>query len=324
MAKKLTQQQHRQIKENQQKHLQTYEQDKDPASALLPARVITNYGKSIIAELTDKQLIRCLPRQNLEQIVCGDNVLIQILDNGDAVVAAIQARDSLLKKPGFGGKLKPMAANIDQVVIVMAVQPVPNTYLIDRYLVATENLHANGLILLNKMDLAGSESILTSLREEYEKLGYQVVPTSITDAESMHSLNLRLNHKTSILVGLSGVGKSALIKTLLPDQDIRVGEVSAASGEGTHTTTGSILYHLPEGGDIIDSPGVRDFGLWNTTADDVLYGFVELRNHAGHCKYSDCRHDIEPDCAIKDAYASGEISEQRYKHYKKIIQEYSS
>ena len=154
MAKKLTQQQHRQIKENQQKHLQTYEQEEGTASALLSARVITNYGKSIIAELADKQLIRCLPRQNLEQIVCGDNVLIQILDNGDAVVAAIQARDSLLQKPGFGGKLKPMAANIDQVVIVMAVQPVPNTYLIDRYLVATENLHANGLILLNKMDLA--------------------------------------------------------------------------------------------------------------------------------------------------------------------------
>ena len=324
MAKKLTQQQHRQIRENQQKHLQTYEQDKGPASDLLPARVITNYGKSIIAELSDKQLIRCLPRQNLEQIVCGDNVLIQIQDNGDAVVAAIQARDSLLQKPGFGGKLKPMAANIDQVVIVMAVQPVPNTYLIDRYLVATENLHANGLILLNKMDLAGSKSILTSLHEEYEKLGYQVVPTSISDDESMHSLNQRLNHKTSILVGLSGVGKSALIKTLLPDQNIRVGEVSAASGEGTHTTTGSILYHLPAGGDIIDSPGVRDFGLWNTTADDVFYGFVELRNHAGHCKFSDCRHDIEPDCAIKDAYASGEISEQRYKHYKKIIQEYSS
>ncbi|MGB5281882.1 MAG: ribosome small subunit-dependent GTPase A, partial [Arenicellales bacterium] len=254
MAKKLTQQQHRQIKENQQKHLASYEQDEDAKSELLPARVITNYGKSIIAELTDKQLIRCLPRQNLEQIVCGDNVLIQILENGDAVVAAIQARDSLLKKPGFGGKLKPMAANIDQVVIVMAVRPQPNPYLIDRYLVATENLHADGLIILNKMDLAEDDSILSSLSEEYEKLGYQVLPTSISDAKSIYRLQQRLNHKTSILVGLSGVGKSALINTLLPDQNIRVGEVSAASGEGTHTTTGSILYHLPEGGDIIDSP----------------------------------------------------------------------
>jgi len=324
MAKKLTRQQHRQIKENQQKHLQTYEQDEDSASALLSARVITNYGKSIIAELADKQLIRCRPRQNLEQIVCGDNVLIQIMDNGDAIVAAIQARDSLLKKPGFGGKLKPMAANIDQVVIVMAVQPEPNPYLIDRYLVATENLHAEGLILLNKIDLAKDETILTSLLEEYITLGYQVLPTSISDTESMHSLQQRLNHKTSILVGLSGVGKSALINTLLPDQNIRVGEVSAASGEGTHTTTGSILYHLPEGGDIIDSPGVRDFGLWNTSADDVLYGFVELRNHAGHCKFSDCKHDIEPDCAIKDALADGEISEQRFNHYKKIVQEYTN
>ena len=324
MAKKLTQRQHRQIKENQQKHLTTYEQDEDATSALLPARVITNYGKSIIAELADKQLLRCLPRQNLEQIVCGDNVLLQILENGDAVVTAIQPRESLLKKPGFGGKLKPMAANIDHVVIVMAVRPKPNSYLVDRYLVATENLHADGLILLNKMDLAEDDSILSSLSEEYEKLGYQVLPTSISDAESIQRLHQHLNHRTSILVGLSGVGKSALIKTLLPDQNIRVGEVSAASGEGTHTTTGSILYHLPQGGDIIDSPGVRDFGLWNTTADDVLYGFVELRNHAGHCKFSDCKHDIEPDCAVKDAYANGEITEQRFKHYKKIIQEYVS
>ena len=324
MAKKLTRQQHRQIKENQQKHLHTYEQENNGSTPLLTARVITNYGKSIIAELADKQLIRCLPRQNIEQIVCGDNVLIQILDNGDAVVAAIQPRESLLKKPGFGGKLKPMATNIDQVVIVVAVEPQPNAYLIDRYLVAIENLHAEGLILLNKMDLAQDQSILNELRLEYDKLGYRVLPTSISDTDSMHSLHQLLNDKISILVGLSGVGKSALINTLLPDQDIRVGEVSAASGEGTHTTTGSILYHLPEGGDIIDSPGVRDFGLWNTTADEVLYGFVELRNHAGHCKFSDCKHHIEPACAIKQAYEHGEISETRFKHYNKIIQEYTS
>ena len=322
MARRLTHKQQRRIKQNQQKKLEQHESS-SADSADLKARVITNFGKTIIAELENKELIRCNPRQNLDQIVCGDNVLIQKLDNKDAVVTAILERDSLLKKPGFGGKLKPMAANIGQVVIVMAIKPEPNPYLIDRYLVATENLSARGLIILNKTDLADENTNLDTLLTEYSELGYKVLPTSIKDQESIKCLRSELNHRTSIMVGLSGVGKSSLINTLLPDQDIRVGEVSAASGEGTHTTTSSILYHLPEGGDIIDSPGVRDFGLWNNTAEDVLYGFKEIRELAGQCKFSDCKHEVEPGCVINQALKNNLISQQRFHNYKKIIQEYT-
>ncbi|MDH5392192.1 MAG: small ribosomal subunit biogenesis GTPase RsgA [Gammaproteobacteria bacterium] len=322
MARRLTHKQQRRIKQNQQQQLEQYD-DVNTETPNLPARVITNFGKTIIAELENRELIRCSPRQNLQQIVCGDNVLIQKLDNKDAVVTAVLERESLLKKPGFGGKLKPMAANIDQVVIVMSVSPPPNTYLIDRYLVATENLSASGLIILNKTDLADENTDLKALLNEYRELGYNVLPTSIKDKNSIKALDLALNERTSIMVGLSGVGKSSLINTLLPEQNIRVGEVSAASGEGTHTTTSSILYHLPNGGEIIDSPGVRDFGLWNNSAEDVLYGFKEIRDLAGQCKFSDCKHDVEPGCVINKAVDDGLIKQQRFQNYKKIIHEYT-
>lgn len=320
MARRLTLKQQRQIKKNQQQRLQQHDSSDTPT---IEATVITNFGKTIIAEIENNELIRCNPRQNLPQIVCGDKVLIQKLENKDAIVSAILDRNSLLKKPGFGGKLKPMAANIDQVVIVMAVRPEPNPYLIDRYLVATENLDARGVIILNKMDLASTDSEPQTLLQEYEKLGYKVLLTSTKDTDSITSLRAELDHRVSIMVGLSGVGKSSLINTLLPDHEIRVGEVSAASGEGTHTTTSSILYHLPEGGDIIDSPGVRDFGLWNTTPDDVLYGFKEIRHLAGQCKFSDCKHDVEPGCVINQAVKDKLISPQRFQNYKKIIREYT-
>ena len=320
MARRLTHKQQRRIKQNQQ---QRVEQQNNIDSPSLKARVITNFGKTIIAELENNELIRCNPRQNLEQIVCGDNVLIQKLENQDAVVSAVLERESLLKKPGFGGKLKPMAANIDQVVIVMAIKPAPNHYLIDRYLVATENLHAKALILINKTDLADKDTDLTTLLQEYRALGYNVLPTSTKDVASSNALRDQLKDRTSIMVGLSGVGKSSLINTLLPEHDIRVGEVSAASGEGTHTTTSSILYHLPDGGDIIDSPGVRDFGLWNNSVEDVLYGFKEIRDLAGQCKFSDCKHEVEPGCVINQAVSDGLIKPPRFKNYKKIIEEYT-
>lgn len=322
MARRLTQKQQRRIKTNQQQQLDQHD-DVNSDTPNISGRVITNFGKTSIVELENKELIRCHPRQNIEQIVCGDNVLIQKLENQDAVVTAILDRKTLLKKPGFGGKLKPMAANIDQVVIVMAIKPAPNLYLIDRYLVATENLLARGLIIINKTDLADDDTDLNSLLNEYRELGYKVLPTSTADSNSTKALKEELNNRTSIMVGLSGVGKSSLINTLLPEQDIRVGEVSAASGEGTHTTTSSILYHLPDGGDIIDSPGVRDFGLWNTSVDDVLYGFKEIRDLAGQCKFSNCKHEVEPGCMINQAVKNGLISRIRFNSYKKIIQEYT-
>jgi len=287
--------------------------------------IITNFGQSLIVKDKDNNLIRCVARQNLGAIICGDQVIWQKSQNNEGVIVAVEPRTSLLQKPGFGGKLKPMAANIDQIVIVASVQPEPNPYLIDRYLVAAENLPATPIILINKVDLLdnNNQTAIENIEAEYTSIGYQLIKASNVIGNGFDQLMDALKNKTSIFVGLSGVGKSSLINHLMPELDIRVGELSEASGEGKHTTTSSTLYNLPCGGKLIDSPGVRDFGLWNSDAQDVLYGFKELRPFIGQCKFSNCKHENEPNCAIQQALKENKISSGRFNNYKKILQEYT-
>lgn len=291
-----------------------------------PGRVITQFGKTLIVENSNGELIHCSIRQNLGAVVCGDFIVWQPSRENSGVVVAVEARTSLLQKPGFGGKLKPMAANINQIVIVTSVVPEPNPYLIDRYLVAAENLPATPIILINKIDLLNDDNknTIEELKILYSNLGYHVINASFVIDRGFSQLLQSLQNQTSIFVGLSGVGKSSLIKHLLPDMDIRIGELSAASGEGTHTTTHSTLYHLPQGGDLIDSPGVRDFGLWNMSAQDILQGFREIKSLAAQCRFSDCAHENEPDCALLRAVEQGKINKQRFANYKKMLAEYAS
>ncbi len=311
--------------ENQQKKSETLsQQGLGPEQSGL---VITNYGRTLLVEDKDKKLHRCVARQNLGALVCGDQVIWQaaLADNNEGVIIAVEERQSLLQKPGFGGKLKPMAANIDQIIIVSAVQPEPKPYLIDRYLIAAENLPATPVILINKIDLLAGKNNerITQLVSDYENIGYKVITSSKVTNSGFDDLLKTLQSHTSIFVGLSGVGKSSLINHLMPELNIRVGELSAASGEGTHTTTSSTLYSLPSNGIIIDSPGVRDFGLWNSTAEEILHGFIELRKYTGHCKFSNCNHQHEPGCAIQQALKNGEISQLRFNSYLKTINEYT-
>ena len=332
MAKRrLSQQQRRRIQDLQEKRRKRAQKlteqaiDEQSLGQEQLGLVITHFGQTSLVEDEEGALHRCVARQNLGAIVCGDRVVWQATLSGDGVIIAVHPRRSALKKPGFGGKLKIMAANIDQIVIVSALHPEPNAYLIDRYLVAAELLPAEPVILINKVDLLDEQNrpLLQQLREEYQALGYTLIEASKHQTHGMDSLQTQLRGKTSILVGLSGVGKSSLIKSLLPDLDIRIGALSEASGEGTHTTTASRLYHLPCGGALIDSPGVRDFGLWSSTADEILYGFRELRPFIGHCRFSNCQHQNEPDCAIQNALAEGFISPQRFEHYRRMVEEYA-
>jgi ribosome biogenesis GTPase len=287
--------------------------------------VITHHGKELIVKTENNETINCQLRQNLGTIVCGDRVVFNYLDiNSEpktAVVVALTERGNLLEKTGFAGKAKAVAANIDQVIVVCSLVPSPNSYLIDRYLVAAENLPARPTIVINKIDLLDdkNEHIVNDINSIYDTIGYRVIETSATRNIGIDELQSMLAGSTSILVGLSGVGKSSLVKDLLPDIDIRIGEISQASSEGKHTTTVSTLYSLPSGGNLIDSPGVRDFSPVNLNKTQILDGFIELRPYRGKCKFANCSHTHEPGCAITEALEKGEVNRQRVNSFRKML-----
>jgi len=287
--------------------------------------VLTHHGKELIVNTESNETINCQLRQNLGTIVCGDRVVFNYLDiNSEpktAVVVALTERDNLLEKTGFAGKAKAVAANIDQVIVVCSLVPRPNSYLIDRYLVAAENLPASPMIVINKIDLLDdtNEHIVNDINSIYDTIGYRVLETSATRNMGIDELKSMLADSTSILVGLSGVGKSSLVKDLLPDIDIRIGEISQASSEGKHTTTVSTLYSLPSGGNLIDSPGVRDFSPVNLNKAQIMEGFIELRPYRGKCKFANCSHTHEPGCAITEALEKGEVNRQRVNSFRKML-----
>lgn len=289
-------------------------------------QVLANFGSSLMVENGQGEVIRCVPRANLELMVSGDRVVFQHINGSEGVVTALVPRRTELSRPDYGGRLKPLAANIDRLVVVAAVQPAFDEHLIDRYLAAAELLGAAPLVVVNKIDLA-DEGVRKTLHEQmsvYERIGYQVVYTSTRRKHGLDELFRALSGHTSILVGHSGTGKSSLIKALLPEQMIRIGDLSEASGQGRHTTTSTMLYHLPTGGDLIDSPGVREFRLYEKDPQRVAEGFIEFRPFLGHCRFRDCRHETEPGCALRDAVKQNRIDERRLASYRIIVREIAS
>jgi len=279
--------------------------------------VIAGYGAQLIIEDQKGQQIPCTWRQNLGTIVVGDQVIWQRIDDSHGVISAILSRKSLLERPNFHGKTKPVAANIHQMFIVCSPIPALQFALIDRYLVAVELADIKPVIVVNKIDLLSKEE-LNQLKQEmqrYSDIEYEVLYVSSNTRNGLKSLESALESKFSILVGQSGVGKSSTIKALLPDIDIQIGEISTISKLGKHTTSASRLYHLSQGGAIIDSPGVRDFGLWHLEKESIALGFTEFTPYLGKCKFSNCSHINEPSCAILDALKEKKISRARWENY---------
>ncbi|WIX02431.1 small ribosomal subunit biogenesis GTPase RsgA [Pseudomonas sp. AR5] len=287
--------------------------------------VIAHFGVQVEVEAQDGddagQVFRCHLRANLPTLVTGDRVVWRPGNQGIGVIVAQLPRHSELCRPDMRGQLKPVAANVDQIIVVFAPIPEPHANLIDRYLIAAEHAGIAPLLLLNKADLIdeGNRAALESLLGVYRQLDYLLLEVSAHDGAGMSALRERLDGRISVFVGQSGVGKSSLVNSLLPDVDTRVGALSEQTGKGTHTTTTARLFHFPGGGDLIDSPGIREFGLGHVSRADVEAGFIEFRDLLGTCRFRDCRHDREPGCALLKALDDGRIQPQRMASYRHIL-----
>jgi len=302
-------------------------------AATQPGLIISNYGATLQVEDANGLIHRCTVRKKVDALVCGDRVRWQTSASDEGVIVALEPRRSLLVRPDPRGQLKPMAANVDQLIVMTAPRR-PQAHdndktaagleklddqLIDRYLVAAALCGIGALLVVNKMDIftTAGRAEAEQLAHMYRAVGYRVLFTAAKLGMELEPLLAALRNKTSVISGQSGVGKSSLAKALYPAGEIKIGEVAAGSGAGRHTTTMAALYHLPGGGDLIDSPGVRDFALWQVSAAELARGYVEFQPHVRYCRFGDCSHCGEPDCAVEQAAARGEIHPRRYANYRR-------
>lgn len=284
-------------------------------------QVLAHYGQASLVETASGDVVRCTTRKNLPRSVCGDRVQWQASSPREGVITAVLDRQTTLSRPDQNGRSRPIAANIDQIIVVIACKPSVEHGMLDRYLAAAELIGASPVIVVNKSDLldADSRAKLRQRLSVYPDIGYSLVFTSSRDTDGLKDLHGHLAGHTSILVGQSGVGKSSLVQALLPDADIRTGSLSQVTGLGRHTTTVAMLYHVPGGGDLIDSPGVRDFTLGAVAPALLEKGFREFAAYLGQCRFHNCRHVSEPGCAIQNAARAGAINTLRLENYRELV-----
>jgi ribosome biogenesis GTPase len=289
--------------------------------------VLVSYGGQGVVLLSDGTRKRCKFRRNVGRPLCGDRVLVARADDVSLVVEDILPRKNYFVRADERQRQHIIAANLDQVLIVVATRPLPSRDLLERYLLAVHSLGIKPVIVLNKTDLklaadetAAGATVLAHM-PDYEALGYTVIRTSCKSEPGVDSLRSVLKDRTSILVGQSGVGKSSLINQLLPDMQIQTGTLSTTTGKGTHTTTSTMLYQLPDGGSLIDSPGVWEYGIWKLDNHELTGGFIEFGSWLGQCRFNNCMHSTEPNCAIKQAVKDGHIREWRYRSYLRLLEQ---
>lgn len=338
-GRKLTRQQSQRVRAQQDKRIERMHApataDEHALGAEEEGVAITRFGKHLAVEpalpATPGEVVRCRIRTNIASPVAGDRVVwrrqpaeAEGLPSTGIVVACLP-RHSELQRPDNYGKLKTIAANIDRVVVVFAPLPAPASMLLDRYLAACEASKLSPILLLNKNDLTsdGGYAEAERLATLYAQVGYQVLRCSSHTEHGLQALRHALCGHTSVFVGQSGVGKSSLVNTLLPGTALATREVSTSSGLGQHTTTSARLFHLSDvagqpGGDLIDSPGVREFNLWHVNANTLEAAFIDFEPFRGQCRFRDCRHLREPDCALREAAARGDLTPERLDNFLRI------
>ncbi len=249
-------------------------------------------------------------------VACGDQVECQLTTAGQGVIETIKPRKSLLyRSDAFKEKI--IAANVTQIIIVVAAVPSFSEELINRCFVAVESENIEVLIVLNKADLAASTQAAMSILSLYRDLGYPVLQLSAL--KNVSALRPYLTGHLSVLAGQSGMGKSTLLNALIPQAKRATAEISVALDSGTHTTTHSQLYHVDADSDIIDSPGFQEFGLNHIKDENLAYGFIEFHSYIGQCKFSNCRHTSEPGCAVILAAQAGKIHPKRLAFYHRLL-----
>ncbi len=334
--RRLTDQQKERIQNKQKDILAAYELHGE-ASGYKKAQVIAKTRSTAIITIGNNQQISAKIRQGIDPVACGDYILWQetpshsdpiIPDqtankqqekSQDVALVAILPRKTVLQRPTSHGPARPFAANIDCIIIVMAHKPAPRPELLDRYLVIAEAAGIRPVLVFNKCDLLEiSRGRLPEFLNLYTDLGYTAFATSAKEGAGLDALMDFIGEQCVVFAGQSGVGKSTLIQYAVPDQEIQTGQLSA-NMKGRHTTSTSILYNLPTGGQLIDTPGVRDIAVWHLDEPIVNQGFIEFAPFFGRCKFSDCQHTHEPNCALKEAILDHKISQRRFNSYLTIL-----
>ncbi|MBX9267300.1 ribosome small subunit-dependent GTPase A [Chromobacterium violaceum] len=269
-------------------------------------QIIRSHGRRFIVE-ADGQTFDCTTRGKRVDYACGDIVDILIQNREQAVIERAHERRSLLYRQDEW-KTKVIAANVTRILFVIAAVPTPNEELLGRCLIAAEAGDIDPVIVVNKSDLPETTALLEKL-QLYVNLGYKLV--TLSAKQDFSPLKPLLSGHTSVLVGQSGMGKSTLTNALLPDANARIGDISEALDSGRHTTTHATLYHLDENSHLIDSPGLQEFGLKHLKSTDLIHYFPEMRRYIGQCRFHNCSHCVEPNCAIIAATEQGAISKHR-------------
>lgn len=276
------------------------------------------HGRHYRIELADGSILHCFPKGKKSSLACGDRVTVRRTAADQGAVDAVGERSSLLYR-SVQHREKIIAANVTQAIIVVAAKPSFYEELLIRCLVAAEDQRIKAVIALNKADLVSETAAAAQRLDLYASLGYPVVAFSArTDIAPLLAY---LAGESSVLVGQSGMGKSTIVNALVPGAGAQTGDLSETLDSGTHTTTSASLYHLDTGSSIIDSPGMQTFGLHHISQRGLVEAFPEFRPLIGRCRFSDCRHLVEPGCAILDALSSGQIDRRRWEAYRAMSEE---